>query len=172
MRKAVAPWLNLAVPGAGLILLRREWLGLTWAILFCLCAQTCLWGWLIVPKLIPGWLTSSAAGGAILTWVGAQYTLVVRLRRAFGAGVEQEVGRLCGLAQTALEAGDYTRAREMLLVALTLNDEDAQVNSLWAQLMTALGKIAQARRAWTRVVRLTRDDLVRRQADEARAALP
>ena len=44
MRKAIAIWMNLLVPGTGLILLRREWLGLAMAMLFCVCAQVGLWG--------------------------------------------------------------------------------------------------------------------------------
>ena len=172
MRKSIAPWINLAVPGAGLVLLRREWLGLVLAVLFCFCAQIALWGLLIVPASIPGWITGSALAGAVLTWIGAQYTLIIRLRRAFGPGIAREIVHLCRSAEEAIAAGAYDRGEELLLVALTLNDEDPRVNTLWAQLMTALGRFRHAHRAWKRVVQVTCDGAERRQAVEALAALP
>jgi len=172
MRKFIAPWINLLVPGAGLILLRREWLGLVLAVLFCLCAQIGLWGLFIVPASVPGWITGSALAGAGLTWIGAQYTLVIRLRRAFGPGIAREILHLCESAEEAIAAAAYDRAEELLLVALTLNDEDPRVNTLWAQLMTALGRFHHARRAWKRVVQVAHDDPERRRAIEALAALP
>ena len=172
MRRSVAPWLNLIVPGAGLILLRWEWLGLALAMLFCLCAQIGLWGRWIVPASIPGWVTTSALAGAVLVWVAAQYTLVIRLRDAFGPGVKHDIIRLCRLAEQALADGTYDQAEELLRVALTLNDEDPRVNTLWAQLMTALGKFHHARQAWHRVLQLSRTRAERRHAFEALAALP
>ena len=172
MRKSIAPWLNIVVPGAGLILLRREWLGLVLALLFCLCAQIGLWGLYIVPVSIPGWITSSALCGAVLAWIGAQYTLVIRLRQAFGPGVQREITHLCWLADQAIANGEYDQAEEHLLVALTLNDEAPGVNALWAQLMTALGRFHHARQAWNRVVQLSHDGPQKRQAIEALAALP
>ena len=172
MRKSIAPWLNLVVPGAGLILLRREWLGLVLALLFCLCAQIGLWGWVIVPASIPGWVTSSALAGAGLVWIAAQYTLAIRARRAFGPGLEREIVHLCRLAEEAIAGAEYDKAEELLLVALMLDDEDSRVNTLWARLMTALGRFHHARRAWNRVVQLSREGPERRQAMEALAALP
>ena len=172
MRRSIAPWLNIIVPGAGLILLRREWLGLVLAMLFCLFAQIGLWGLFIVPASIPGWITAGALAGAGLTWIGAQYTLVIRLRRAFGPGTAREVERLCRLAEEAIAAADYTKAEELLLVAMTLNDEAPRVNVHWAQLMTAMGRFRHARQAWNRVVQLSRTSTEQRQAAEALAALP
>ncbi|MCK4658632.1 MAG: tetratricopeptide repeat protein [Phycisphaerae bacterium] len=172
MRKSVALWLNVLVPGGGLILLRREWLGLVLALLFCLCVQIGLWGMFIVPASIPGWVTSSALFGAVLVWICAQYTLVLRLRQAFGPGIERQIVHLCELAKRAVASGDYARAEEFLEVALTLNDEDPHVNTLWAQLMTALGRFDRARPAWVRVVQLSEEGFVKRQAVEALAALP
>jgi hypothetical protein len=172
MRKSIAPWVNLAVPGAGLILLRREWLGFALAMLFCLCAQIALWGLLIVPASIPGWITTAAFAGVGLVWIAAQYSLLVRRRRAFGKGVDREIQRLCQLAEEAVAQAEYERAEELILVALTLNDEDPGVNVLWAQLMTARGRFRQARRAWHRVVQLSHTAAERREALEALAALP
>lgn len=172
MRKAGAIILNLLVPGAGLILLRREWLGLVLALLFDLCAQIGLWGWWLVPAMIPRWLTGSAWVAVGLVWLGAQYVLVLRLRRAFGPGVDREVERLCQAAAEAMEAGDYRQAEEVLLVALTLNDESPCVNLQWAALMTVLGRFRQARKGWTRVAYLSPDPADHRRAREALAAMP
>ena len=64
------------------------------------------------------------------------------------------------------------KAEELLLVAMTLDDEATRVNTLWAQLMTALGRFHRARQAWHRVVQLSGDGPERRRAVEALAALP
>ena len=97
---------------------------------------------------------------------------MLRLRRAFGPGIDREIAHLCRLAEEATAGGEYEKAKELLLVASTLNDEDPGVNVRLAQLMTALGRFRHARQAWNRVVQLSRSSAEKRQAAEALAALP
>jgi hypothetical protein len=67
--------LNLVVPGAGLILQRREWLGFSLALIFGICGNIAIAGWLIAPEAMPMWLTGLAAGLAAFSWGLAQVNL-------------------------------------------------------------------------------------------------
>ena len=171
MRKWVATVLNVIVPGSGLILLRRAGLGVVLAAVFGLCVQVALWGRWIVPAVVPGWLTASAGAGAGMAWLIAQGALIAQLRLAFRPGAERELVHVCQLIEQAAARGAYQDAEELLHIALALNDEDARVNRLWAEVMTALGRFHHARRAWTRVAQVSTDAADRRQAAEALAAL-
>jgi hypothetical protein len=72
----VVPWLlNLIVPGTGLILARREWLGFLLAVIFGICGNVALAGGFIAPAAIPPWLTGVAAVLTLLAWVVAQVLL-------------------------------------------------------------------------------------------------
>ncbi len=64
--------LNLLLPGTGLILRRREWLGLALSLLFGICCNVALAGRLIAPAAIPGWLTMLAIVMAAATWLWGQ----------------------------------------------------------------------------------------------------
>ena len=172
MRRRLAVVCNLAVPGSGLIVLRREWLGLALAVLFGLLVEVALLGTLVVPAAVPVWITRSCIAGAALVWVSAQWRLVVRLRVTEGAALPEEVRLLRERAAAATEAGSYAEAVDILRLALTLDDEDVESNIQWAELMTAMGRFRHARRAWRRVLPLDRCGQHRRQAMEALAALP
>jgi len=163
--------INLLVPGSGLIVLRREWLGLALAILFGLLTQIVIFGTLIVPEDIPHWVTLLSAGGALGTWVLAQWLAVRRLRFVVSPEVKGELRALCARARRALAEEDWAEAHTSLLVASDLNDEDLELAMLWAQLMTATGRIADARRWWRRVLRLDRGHVHRETALGALSAL-
>jgi len=64
--------LNLVIPGAGLILRHREWLGFSLALIFGICGNIALAGWMIAPEAVPRWLTVIAAGLAAFSWGLAQ----------------------------------------------------------------------------------------------------
>lgn len=64
--------LNLLIPGSGLILLRREWLGFFLAVVFGLGGNIALAGWLVAPAAMPAWLTVAAFASAALTWLVSQ----------------------------------------------------------------------------------------------------
>lgn len=72
----MSAWLlNLILPGAGLILARREWLGFLLAIVFGICGNVALAGWFIAPMAFPSWLTGIATVMTVLAWAVAQVLL-------------------------------------------------------------------------------------------------
>ncbi len=156
--------LNLAVPGAGLIVLRREWLGSALALLFCLFAQIAVAGFLLLPDVIPGPTVAAAAVSALLIWFGAQWLLAKRIRWFAGESLERELDLLRARSAEAAESGDLLAALDLLRAALTLNDEDVLLNRKWAELASLAGRHADADRAWRRVIQLERDRDARRAA--------
>ena len=172
MRIRLTVLCNLIVPGSGLIVLRREWLGLTAAVLFGVFGQIALLGALLLPATIPSWLTTLSFSAAVFVWLGAQWQLLVRIRTATGPDVERELAFLRERTAEALGRQAYAEAADILRVALTLNDEDLDANLQWAELMTLTGKFRQAARAWRRVLQLDRTNQHTRRAREALASLP
>ena len=53
MKPHWTPWINAVVPGAGLIVRRREWFGLARSLLFALLAQIAVGGVWLWPAAIP-----------------------------------------------------------------------------------------------------------------------
>jgi len=64
--------LNLLLPGAGLILRRREWVGFLLCLNFGLCGNVALAGLLIAPDSLPLWIVYLAISLATLTWFVSQ----------------------------------------------------------------------------------------------------
>jgi hypothetical protein len=158
--------LNLLLPGTGLILRRREWLGFLVAVVFGLLGNLALAGLLIAPEALPGWLIRSALGGAGLVWISAQAMLwrqgVLAAARARGLEL------ILQQARAALAAHDAEGARLCLESGLALDDESVEVHVLWARLFTIEGDDSGRQRAWRRVLEL---DLRRVYRAEAIAAL-
>ena len=167
MRYQVAIALNLFVPGTGLILARREWLGATLAALFGVLVQLGLWGCLIEPARMPTWLVVACLAGGALVWLTAQYLLRQRLVLMRDPGVQEELARLRDQAAEHMANGGYKDAWAVLQVALAIDDEDLDSNVQTAELLAALGRIAQARKAWRRVAQLDRRGLYRGRTFEA-----
>ncbi|MEK6644102.1 MAG: hypothetical protein AABZ08_09345 [Planctomycetota bacterium] len=65
-------FLNILIPGAGLIVRCREWLGFSLSLIFAMCGNVAIAGWLIAPNALPSWLTWLAAALTILAWLLAQ----------------------------------------------------------------------------------------------------
>ncbi|MHC4609438.1 MAG: hypothetical protein ACYS7M_03730 [Planctomycetota bacterium] len=172
MRSRSAIIFNLIVPGSGLILLRRDWLGLATALLFTILAEVALLGLLILPATIPPWMTTACLSAALFVWLGAQWRLWVRVRVVTGPAVERELALLRRRSAEAVANEAYAEALDILQVAMTLSDEDVAANIQWAELMTLMGRFRQARRAWRRVLQLDRTGQHRRRTTEALAALP
>ncbi len=164
--------LNMLVPGSGLVILRREWLGLCLALLYGLLAQTALWGVWLIPVSIPGFVVIGSAISAATVWAGAQWLLMQRWRLVAAPEVELELDRLLVQADAAMDTGELESARRILLVARSLNDEHIGVNIRWGRLMQLMGRFHHARSTWRRVLRLRPSDDQNRQAREALAAIP
>ncbi|MGQ9651496.1 MAG: hypothetical protein ACUVXJ_15425 [Phycisphaerae bacterium] len=76
--------MNLTVPGSGLILLGRAWLGFALAVWFCLATVIAVSGRSIAPVTIPWGLTAAATALAVTAWLIGQGLLVSRIRRLRG----------------------------------------------------------------------------------------
>jgi hypothetical protein len=150
-RCALTAFLNALIPGCGLIVARREWLGITLALLYGLCVQVLLAGTLIAPAAIPTWLTACAAGLAALTWAGAQVMLWKQLRVIRDPHLHREIDRLLTSVNEAAARGDLDAARSLLQCAQTLNDEHPAVWKAWAELFTQSGNLRAAQRAQRRL---------------------
>lgn len=158
--------LNVVLPGTGLILRRREWLGFSLAVLFGICGNVALAGWLIAPAAVPGWLTRLAfelCGGV---WLLSQVLLlrqgILLKRRAAG------LDALLTEARSALAAGDAESAALALDSGTTVDDESVDLYVLRARLCESKGDERGRRAAWRRVVKLDRRG---EHAAEARRAL-
>ena len=172
MRSQAAIWVNVLIPGAGLIILRREWLGLTVALLFGVLAASGIWGCLITPASVGTWSVGLLLAGAALIWLGGQFLLRRQLAVFSDPSLAGEVERLRQQAADSASAGDYSQALSMLRLALSLNDEDLDTLVQEADLLTALGRFREARRAWRQVERLDRRQRYRRRIVEALQRLP
>lgn len=80
--------LNFLLPGSGLILRNREWLGLSLAAVFAICADVAIAGAVIAPAAIPSWLTILAAVLAGICWVLSQ----ILFRRQSQAALHHQAG--------------------------------------------------------------------------------
>ncbi|QDV89281.1 hypothetical protein RAS2_03460 [Phycisphaerae bacterium RAS2] len=124
--------LNILFPGVGLILRRREWLGLSHAILFALCANVAIAAWLIVPDAIPPWLATLATLLTVLAWLAAQW-LFARHQKEMHRRA-RALATLIQEARQSLGAGRLDVARVALESALEIDSEHAEVKALWDRL--------------------------------------
>lgn len=167
-RRRWALVLNAVAPGVGLVVFRREWLGLAIALLFSLLAQVALWGWWITPATIPVLVSAAAGVAAGVVWAGAQWLACMYARRMPGVSAAQELKRLQSQADQAAAHERFDEARDLLQMALTINDDDVELQVRWARLMSLTGDARAARSAWKTVLKL---DAPRPYRTEAAAAV-
>jgi len=154
-----------------MIILRREWLGLAVAMLYCVFAEMAIFGWLLVPATIPAYASTGASVIAIGVWFWSQWLICKRLRESSGGAVERELRMLSERSEQAIQANNLSEAHDLLRMALMINDEDSEINKRWAGLMGLMGRSEAAKRAWRRVLQLERRPSERRAAQEALARL-
>lgn len=160
--------MNVLVPGTGLIVLGRPWLGLALAVWFGLGAEVAACGTLIAPATIPSLISLVSAGLAGAAWILGQVLLVMRIRFLRDPNLPAELALLRQLAEEALARGDHKAARSALLLALSLSDSDLATRILWARLLAVSASRGRARRAWLGAARLDADQEF---AEEIRLAL-
>jgi len=160
-------WLiNLVLPGAGLIIRRREWLGFLLTLVFGICGNAALAGLIIAPLAIPRWMTGLAVGMSALAWVLSQllfWRQLIHLERC-----RESLAVLLEDSRAALAGGDHGSAHRLLERAAAVDDEHLELNVLWARLCTSEGDESAAQRRWRRVIQL---DVRRTYHSEARMAL-
>lgn len=158
--------LNLILAGSGLILRRREWLGLSMAMIFAICGNVAIAGWLIAPQAVPPWLTRLAVLLGALSWLLSQF-LFYRQGRIL-IRTEHALSNLLAEASKALNAGDLAAARQALDNGVMLDDENVELHAMRARLSALQGDQRAMEAEWRRVLKL--DSHGRYQAD-AQAAL-
>lgn len=134
MRRIIALISNLVLPGAGLILLRREWLGLAHACLFCLAAHFAIWGYWIVPAALPPWLPPSAVALAGIVWVTSQLLNLRLSKLEKDPESKAEIQQLKQMASELVAEGQSLEAVRLIDVALRLDDEDRELRHKRAEL--------------------------------------
>ncbi len=172
MRARAAILLNLLLPGSGLILLRREWLGAAIAVLFGLLAEVAIWGCLIAPASLPTWTVTASLIAAAVIWLAAQFLLRRQLAAFDTPAVGRELEHLRRQAAQLLAAGRPDQALETLALALALNDEDVETLVQQADLLQRLGRADDAKRIWRQVRRLDRAHRYTPPDADAAADLP
>lgn len=172
VRLKFATALNLLLPGSGLILARREWLGLTQAILFTTFSQVSIFGLWIAPAAIPGWALVGSVVAATATWCVAQWLLRRRLRVLSDPTISSQISTCHQLADAAIREGRLDDARGALNVALTVDDECLETNVRLARLHLLMGQFEHARKAWRLVEQLDRKRAFRREMVESLRRLP
>jgi hypothetical protein len=151
-RQAAGWFLNLCLPGSGLIVLRREWLGLSLAVVFGICGNVALTGWLIAPAAVPAWLTLLAFVFTALTWLAGQLLLWRQMQSQ--SRCESDMRVLLREARCALEKGEVEPAGVCLESALALDDENVELHLLRARLFTMEGDDRAARKALRRAAKV------------------
>jgi hypothetical protein len=72
--------MNILVPGTGLMLLGKAWLGLALAVAFGATAEVAACGLLLAPASIPEAINAPAVVLAGTAWLAAQLLLIARIR--------------------------------------------------------------------------------------------
>jgi len=163
---------NMIAPGAGLAILRREWFGLTIAVLFALLAQTAAYGLLIDPTAVRDDVAKACVVAAGAVWFVAQGLTIARMRRVLGARSRREIAVIVEQVSEALAARRFADAIDLLNVALCVNDESIDLRVALARVLTLTGRFDDARSAWEAVLDLDVDGAYRAEATTAMDRLP
>lgn len=163
--------INWWLPGVGLILAHRLWLGLTIGLLFTLLANMLIWGVLIVPEDMPPFFLMISAGLFLLTYCGAQYLLARDIRLRHLAERKADRHRLLEEITLHLAAGDTDRALLCAEQLTSLADDDLLAALRVAQTLTVARDAPRGIEAWMRVRRLDIQAVYRSDADEGERRL-
>lgn len=169
---AWGPWVNLIVPGGGLILVGWPWIGWLIGLLFVLSLNAGLALTLLFPDEYPAWVGGLAIGVAAGTYLGAQLRLRQILTARRLSTEEERRNAAIRSAMEAVQAGDVAEALLHLEKIAPEAERDLLVAYRVAQVVTQTGDAAEARVAWERVQRLDRYNLYRAVIRAELARLP
>ena len=150
-KERLAPWVNLVLPGGGLILAGAPGTGLLLGLLCTVCANSAIAATLLFPDDFPRGVQVLAIVLAAATYVGTQVRLVTDVRTQRH---RQRTGRRTQLlreAQEALARGDLVHAREAVEALASGAAHDLLVAYRLAEVRTAAGDAPAARAAWRQV---------------------
>ena len=158
-----ARWINLLVPGGGLIAIGDVWTGVVVALLFALSANGAIAARLLIPDEFSSWLAGLCIGVAGGTYIGAQFRIAHTVReRRREAGLKQRREALAAVSER-LERGDGDGALEALTPLRIAADQDLLVAYRLAQVLTMKRDVSAALEAWQQVRVLDRHHVYRRQ---------
>ena len=161
-----AAWVNLLLPGGGLILLGAVGSGLLAGLLFIACANFALLAVLLFPDDFSGTTQALGIGLAAGAYVGAQVRVMAQVRRLRAEGTAARRRRALWAARDCLARGEAARAVEALRPLVEEDAQDLLVSYQWAQALTAAGEVTRARDAWQQVRRLDRHGIYKQHIPE------
>lgn len=161
-----APWLNLVLPGGGLIVCGAIWSGLLVGLVVVVCANLALAATLIFPDDFSANMRALVIGVAGGTYVGAQLRLAGWLRR------RQEADRVCARRERLARAAEATEQGDVVTAVQTLDalarewPQDLLIAFRLAEALAGAGHYHAARAALDRVRRLDRHGVYRQAVRE------
>ncbi len=165
-------WLNVLVPGAGLVALQRERVGLPLTAAFLVFAEIALMGLLVMPNALGAALTTAVTVLAAGIWLASQVLLLRRvhdlqdLERQIRTAVQIEQAR------EAVLAAEWGPAKQLLAEAADYDVEQPELNWLLAKVSSAVARSDQAAKQWHRVHQVDRAGKYEQDITEALTAVP
>lgn len=144
-------YLNLLIPGGGLILAGRVVAGLMVGILFVMAAALAIEGNLIAPHGTSRFGAMLTIGLAIGLYLSAQIRMRRAAREARSASSLERRRTTMIAARQAMASGEYPQARELLLQMQRENPADLHVAYRLAQIASKTEPPEAAREAWRRL---------------------
>ncbi len=158
-----APWLNLLLPGGGLILCGYATQGLVGGLVFAACANFALAAVLLFPDDFAAPVRAAAIALAACGYVGLQWgQLRAEYARQRRDAAERRA-RTLRAVQKFLAAGDSGSARSALESLAQEWPDDLHVAYRLAEVLSAAGDVVAARAAWRHLRTLDRDGIYRSQ---------
>lgn len=166
-RSRWALWINVIVPGSGLIALQREASGLPLAVSFYICAQTALLGLLIVPKAMGSTITTAAAVLAAAVWLVSQVLMLRRIHDLQDLERQIQAAARIDLAREAVLTAEWGTAKQLLAEAADYDIEQPELNWLMAKVYSAVAGSDQSARQWRLVRQVDRSGRYERDIQQA-----
>ncbi len=162
----LAAWLNLVLPGGGLIWIGATATGLLAGVAFAACANVALAAVLLVPDEFGAAYQKLVIGLAAGAYAGAQLRFVQTVRQRRAVDLANQRRESLRRVTACLLDGDAEAALVALQPLRNGAEDDLLVMYRLAQVLTAAGNVSAARNAWRKVRALDRHGIYRRQAEE------
>lgn len=152
---------NLAAPGAGLVLLGRIWEGVGWWFLFAASINLAVAGSYAIPETVGLTGTRVAWMSAAFVYIICQWRYVEVSRQEQSRSRSDARRRVLNEVQQFLEAGEGDGAWRAAQPLLNEAQQDVYVAFLMTRIHTLRGDLTAAREAWAIVRRLDRHRVYR-----------
>lgn len=158
-----AAWLNLVLPGAGLLLIGRWTSGLLAGLLFTLSTNLAITAVFLFPDDFSPAPRGLAIGVMAASYVGAQLRMAQAARGAELAARAARRRALLAEAEKRLAAGQAANAAAILRPLAEEQPDDLLASYRLAEALQAAGDAPAAQRAWQRVREVDRHGIYREQ---------